>query len=221
MMREWQVGDPIGDGNDIGVPDVPYMDYLKKHDYGKTERRNKNVGKSELFLDEALRLKKEGKFYDALAFINAAIAYNPGVCENWNVRGIVLWKIYENDNYDVTFEAADSFTRALEIEPKNRVVSNNKANFLTLWAMREYGAENFGFAKDIADEAISTFKDKTCYGYAMALFIKARVLRFECEHDEALEYYNRFLEICPDDEGAKKEKYELLGQFAIPSRDGW
>lgn len=21
-MREWQVGDPIGDGNDIGVPDT-------------------------------------------------------------------------------------------------------------------------------------------------------------------------------------------------------
>ena len=31
-MREWQVGDPIGDGNDIGVPDVAYMDYLKKHE---------------------------------------------------------------------------------------------------------------------------------------------------------------------------------------------
>lgn len=29
-MREWQVGDPIGDGNDIGVPDIPYMGYLKK-----------------------------------------------------------------------------------------------------------------------------------------------------------------------------------------------
>lgn len=28
-MREWQVGDPIGDGNDIGVPDIPYMGYLK------------------------------------------------------------------------------------------------------------------------------------------------------------------------------------------------
>ena len=31
-MREWQVGDPIGDGNDIGVPDVKYMDYLKNKD---------------------------------------------------------------------------------------------------------------------------------------------------------------------------------------------
>ncbi|WP_458455212.1 hypothetical protein [Methanobrevibacter sp.] len=31
-MREWQVGDPIGDGNDIGVPDIPYMGYLKDDD---------------------------------------------------------------------------------------------------------------------------------------------------------------------------------------------
>ena len=28
-MREWQVGDPVGDGNDIGVPDTRYMGYLK------------------------------------------------------------------------------------------------------------------------------------------------------------------------------------------------
>lgn len=30
-MREWQVGDPVGDGNDIGVPDTKYMDYLKNN----------------------------------------------------------------------------------------------------------------------------------------------------------------------------------------------
>lgn len=29
-MREWQVGDPAGDGSDIGVPDIPYMGYLKE-----------------------------------------------------------------------------------------------------------------------------------------------------------------------------------------------
>lgn len=28
-MRDWKVGDPIGDGNDAGVPDIPYMGYLK------------------------------------------------------------------------------------------------------------------------------------------------------------------------------------------------
>ena len=35
-MREWQIGDPIGDGNDIGVPDIPYLDYLKdKKEYNE------------------------------------------------------------------------------------------------------------------------------------------------------------------------------------------
>ena len=28
-MREWQVGDPVGDGNDIGVPDTRYMGYSR------------------------------------------------------------------------------------------------------------------------------------------------------------------------------------------------
>ena len=37
-MREWQVGDPAGDGNDIGVPDTRYMDYLKEDDDGADEK---------------------------------------------------------------------------------------------------------------------------------------------------------------------------------------
>ncbi len=36
-MREWQVGDPIGDGNDIGVPDIPHMSYLKDNDESSKE----------------------------------------------------------------------------------------------------------------------------------------------------------------------------------------
>ena len=37
-MREWQVGDPAGDGNDIGVPDIEYMDYLKEDDDSEDEK---------------------------------------------------------------------------------------------------------------------------------------------------------------------------------------
>ena len=35
-MREWQVGDPVGDGNDIGVPDTKYMGYLN-NDYADSD----------------------------------------------------------------------------------------------------------------------------------------------------------------------------------------
>ena len=41
-MREWQVGDPIGDGNDIGVPKVKHMDYLENKD-DIAPIRNNNV----------------------------------------------------------------------------------------------------------------------------------------------------------------------------------
>ena len=45
-MREWQVGDPVGDGNDIGVPDIPYMGYLREDEEEEQEE--------ELTLDEFL-----------------------------------------------------------------------------------------------------------------------------------------------------------------------
>ncbi|WP_295612000.1 hypothetical protein, partial [uncultured Methanobrevibacter sp.] len=78
-MREWQVGDPIGDGNDIGVPDIKYMGYLKNNNNG---RRNNNpssvdIDKSVRFQEEAVKLWEENKLSDALSFINSAIHYNP------------------------------------------------------------------------------------------------------------------------------------------------
>ena len=97
-MREWQVGDPTGDGNDIGVPDVKYMDYLKNKD-DDAAMRNRNVNpseieKSKMYQDEAVKLYQEKKFYDALTFINAAIKRNPNDEENWNLKGIILYNIF-------------------------------------------------------------------------------------------------------------------------------
>ena len=58
-MREWQVGDLIGDGNDIGVPDVKYMDYLKNKDNDapikNTNVKSSDIKKSKLYQDEALK----------------------------------------------------------------------------------------------------------------------------------------------------------------------
>lgn len=66
-MREWQVGDPVGDGNDIGVPDTKYMGYLRKDD--KNNQSNsfiKDIERSKQYQDEAWKLYEEDKFYDAL-----------------------------------------------------------------------------------------------------------------------------------------------------------
>ena len=55
-MREWQVGDPIGEGNDIGVPDTKYMGYLK--DKGGTDSCSNSISKSKKLQDEAGSLRK-------------------------------------------------------------------------------------------------------------------------------------------------------------------
>lgn len=47
-MREWQVGDPIGDGNDIGVPDIPYMGYLRDDDDEEDVETQKTLTQDEL-----------------------------------------------------------------------------------------------------------------------------------------------------------------------------
>ena len=88
-MREWQVGDPVGDGNDIGVPDTKYMGYLKnkqENDYCRD-----NISKSKKLQDEAWEFRENHRLYDALNTIDAAIELNPHDDENWNVKALILW----------------------------------------------------------------------------------------------------------------------------------
>lgn len=80
-MREWRVGDPIGDGNDIGVPDIPYIGYLRGDGSDKEDidefnwninraRENydeKNFEFAFYYLDNASRFyskMKDSQFFD-------------------------------------------------------------------------------------------------------------------------------------------------------------
>lgn len=67
-MREWQAGDPIGDGNDIGVPDIPYMDYLK----GKESCNSELVDYFKSKMNHARYLFYKEKFVDAFIYLNMA-----------------------------------------------------------------------------------------------------------------------------------------------------
>lgn len=62
-MREWQVGDPIGEGNDIGVPDTKYMGYLKKNNQNNHSRNSspKDIELSKQYYEQAMKLKDEKK----------------------------------------------------------------------------------------------------------------------------------------------------------------
>lgn len=68
-MREWQVGDPIGDGNDIGVPDTGYMGYLRDDEDTESE----NVDDFKSFINLA-KSNYNSKNYDR-AFSQLNIAY--------------------------------------------------------------------------------------------------------------------------------------------------
>lgn len=68
-MRQWQVGDPIGDGNDIGIPDTRYMGYSKNNDedteYDIVDDFKADFNRSRYYYNE-------NKYYDAFFSLNLA-----------------------------------------------------------------------------------------------------------------------------------------------------
>lgn len=97
-MKEWEVGDPIGMGNDAGVPDIPYMGYLNNgrcdddeppedhgyRDYGGYGRKNdderEDAPKGPSFrdcLDKARKFSKAGNYSKALEYYDMALERLP------------------------------------------------------------------------------------------------------------------------------------------------
>ena len=135
-MREWQVGDPIGDGNDIGVPDTKYMGYLKND--SRSASCPNNISRAKKHHDEAWELKGKHRLFATLNSINLAIELAPNDAENWNLKGIILWKtfkeIHNSEISKTVYDAYESFNRALEISPSEEIIKNNKRLFLYDWA---------------------------------------------------------------------------------------
>ena len=82
---EWHPGDPIGFGNDIGAPEVPYMSYgpRKREDeideeaLQKEREEQERKQTAEKIADEAWKLYKERSYGAALVFIDRALEYAP------------------------------------------------------------------------------------------------------------------------------------------------
>ena len=216
-MRQWQVGDPVGDGNDIGVPDTGYMGYLKKDSVNNHSKRGtaKDVELSKQYRDEAWRLNEDDKYYDALSFINAAIRYNPDDSENWNIKGIILWNILETNDIGVGRQAYECFNMALEIEPTNSTIKNNKIGFLLDWGIELlYKRGDSEQAMIRANELLSITDDKTGRYYADALAFKATILMRTGNFNESLKYFDKALEANPLDKSTRKLKQMLIERMA-------
>ena len=221
-MREWQVGDPIGDGNDIGVPDIKYMGYLKNNDNG---RRNNNpssadINKSTRFQEEAVKLWEENKLSDALSFINSAIHYNPDDDENWNVKGIILWDMAEMDSANF-YEAYKCFNNALLIKPDGKILKKNKAKCINDWARYYYDIKDYDLAMSKIDESLSLIEDKTADYYATALNLKSCIYSSKFDYEKALKYINKALKISPNNEIMQQNRENILNTGNVNDEDSF
>lgn len=216
-MREWQVGDPVGDGNDIGVPDTKYMSYLRNNDENTISNNcsSKDIKRSKQYQEEALKLNEENNFYDALSFINAAIRYNPDDSSNWNVKGIILFNIYRTNDSNVFSEAYDAYNKALEIEPEDKIIKSNKAQLIIHWGIRLLSQNQYEKAMIKVNEAVSIIDDKTSADYADALTLKATIYMHTGDYDKSMEYYNNALNINPTDENIQKLKQILIKRIEM------
>ena len=201
-MREWQVGDPIGDGNDIGVPDTKYMGYLRNNDENNQPKSSssKDIELSKQYYGQAMKLKDERKVYDALSFINAAIRYNPDDSRYWNQKGIILWIIMMNNDVSVGLEAYNCFNEALTIKPDEEAYQTNKKNFLPEWGLKLFSIGDNNQAMVRVNEALSLIDDKSNPSYIKALTTKIGICLSREDYTNALKYCDEALEILPNDD---------------------
>ena len=187
-MREWQVGDPIGDGNDIGVPDIPYMDYLKNSEDDEIPHNHNHIDtrKSKELQEESWKLREKGNLSEALRYINSAIYYNPNDDENWNIKGIILWDTGKK-YVDKFYEAVKCFDNALLINPNGKTLKRNKAMCIFEWGGILYQLNDFDEAMVKVNEALSLIDDKKSDDYAYALNLKSCIHSVNFNYDEALE----------------------------------
>ena len=97
----WDVGDPIGTGNDIGAPEVPYMSYGPKPSESEEEieerqkeeeeeRKIKNLkSRAKRISDEAWELYMDCRNDEALIFINRSLELYR-TANSFNIKAIIL-----------------------------------------------------------------------------------------------------------------------------------
>ena len=133
LSWDWQVGDPIGLGNDLGAPEVPYMSYgpkiyeseeerLKREEEEEKQNRINNLKITARMLSrEAWKLYREDRLDEAFIFISRVLEYCEEVASVWNINGVILESMNEYE------EALNSYGRVIELDSLDKVFRHNKA----------------------------------------------------------------------------------------------
>ena len=182
-MGDWHVGDPVGFGNDIGAPEVPYMSYVKRKGNEEEtpipkkdslQHRAKMIGK------EALRLEKEERYDEALVFIDRALELKGDDVYNLNIKAIIL------DNSGHHEEALEFYDRSLKVLNSD-VVKANKAQCLYRIAKKEYINRNYDYALGCINKALAILPDDD--GRDDYLCLKGDILSALGRHEQAEKCY--------------------------------
>ena len=156
-MGDWHVGDPVGFGNDIGAPEVPYMSYVRRDDEKKEEnnptetngpefRRAKRLG------EEALILERQGRYDEAMVFIDRALELNDEYSNNFNIKAMIL---DDTGRYE---EALEYYDRALKIS-NHKTIRGNKAHCLYRIADERFTRHDLEGALDYVNRALAMLPD--------------------------------------------------------------
>ena len=156
ILMVWDVGDPIGTGDDIGAPEVPYMSYgprrvendgeseeerRKRKEEEEKERKIRELEqKAKSLADEAWILCMEERYDEALVFINRSLEYRYNVANSLNRKAIILERL---ERYE---EAIQYYDRAIEQPHEGEVIEGNKARCLVdyAWHLKDTGFNDWG-----------------------------------------------------------------------------
>ena len=208
--RRWDVGDPIGLGNDIGAPEVPYMNYssviIENEDEKRTlqekeetERKNSELKyRSNRLSYEAWKLYDEGRYEEALVFINRALEYCDKDADAWNRKALILEKL---DEYD---EALSCYDAAIGLSSEE-IFRHNKAGCLIdyCYILKDSCEDREGLSKiNDALEIFQKISDKRCEDEAWNL--KGIFLERFDDILGAFNCYKKALELADSDSGMKQ-----------------
>lgn len=154
-MDEWQVGDPIGLGNDAGVPDIPYMGYLNNGDDDEDDVPYDDVvepkSRDRILAEEAFSLQKQGRYPEALILIDRALDLNQNA-DNWNVKAIVV------DNMGNHEEALEYYDKSIYLCDDD-IVKGNKTQCLYRIACDRKFRGDYDGALEYINKALALFPD--------------------------------------------------------------
>lgn len=151
-MDDWHVGDPVGFGNDIGAPEVPYMSYVKRDSKkDPDERTNKDALRGESLQEEAQILERQKRYDEALVFINRAMEIHPDI-DNLNVKAMIL------ENSGRFGEALECYDRSLKVSD-SRKVRASKASCLYKIAEKNFDSGEFEDALEHVNRALAVLPE--------------------------------------------------------------